>query len=297
MTRKEPPLSGDASGMSITDLPINACLDELSRALESEHVTLSAATGSGKTTIVPISLLQAPWLRGRKIIMLEPRRPAARMAAHRMSSLLKEKTGETVGYQVRFERKISQHTRIEVLTEGLLLKRLQADPELADVGLVIFDEFHERNLVADLSLALCLDVCHSLRDDLRLLVMSASMDTAKLTGLLNAKNITAEGQLYPVTVNYAVEDLRLEDAVDACVPLISRALQAVEGDVLVFLPGRGEINRLQKIAEDKWGDSNEVMTLYGELASSEQDRVLNPKKPEVTPPHTIHGYRRNQPDH
>jgi len=253
MIRREPRPSGDALGMLTTDLPIHACLDELSRALESDHVTLSASTGSGKTTIVPISLLHAEWLRGKKIIMLEPRRPAARMAAHRMSQLLGEKTGQTVGYQVRFERKISKNTRIEVLTEGLLLKRLQADPELSDVGLVIFDEFHERNLVADLSLALCLDVCQSLRDDLRLLVMSASMDTVKLSALLKAKNISSEGQLHPVTVHYASEDSRLDDTVNACVPLISQALHAVEGDVLVFLPGRGE------------------------MASSEQDRILNPQ--------------------
>jgi len=263
--------------MLTTDLPINGYLHEISAALESAHVTLSASTGSGKTTVVPISLLDAPWLHGRKILMLEPRRPAARMAAHRMSRLLGEKTGETVGYQVRFERKISKNTRIEVLTEGLLLKRLQSDPELAEVGLVIFDEFHERNLVADLSMALCLDVCQSLRDDLRLLAMSASMDTAKLTGLLKAKNITAHGQLHPVTIHYASEDSALGDAVNACVPLISHALQAVEGDVLVFLPGRGEINRLQAIAEEKWGDSTAVMTLYGDLATSEQDSVLNPQ--------------------
>jgi len=277
MTRVEPRLSEDASGMLTTELPIHACLDELRHALESDHVTLSAATGSGKTTIVPISLLKAEWLQGRKIIMLEPRRPAARMAAHRMAQLLGENTGQTVGYQVRFERKISRNTRIEVLTEGLLLKRLQADPELTDVGLVIFDEFHERNLVADLSLALCLDVCQSLRDDLRLLVMSASMDTFKLTGLLKAKNITSEGQLHPVTVHHAGVDSRLDETVNACIPLISRALQAVDGDVLVFLPGRSEINRLQEIAKQKWGGGNDIMVLYGELPSSEQDRILNPQ--------------------
>jgi ATP-dependent helicase HrpB len=259
-----------------TDLPIKACLDEISASLEHHHVTLSASTGSGKTTIVPLALLQAAWLGSQKIIMLEPRRPAARMAAHRMACLLGEKTGDTVGYQVRFERKISDHTRIEVLTEGLLLKRLQADPELADVGVVIFDEFHERNLVADLSLALCIDICNSLRQDLRLLVMSASMDTDKLGHLLNAKNITTEGKLYPVNIHHAAEDSSLPEAVEACVPLIAQALKMVDGDVLVFLPGRGEINRLQKIAEQQWGDSNEIMTLYGDLGSREQDRILNP---------------------
>lgn len=258
-------------------LPINGCLDEISASLENHHVTLSASTGSGKTTIVPLALLDATWLGHKKIIMLEPRRPAARMAAHRMAYLLGEKTGDTVGYQVRFERRISQNTRIEVLTEGLLLKRLQSDPELADVGVVIFDEFHERNLVADLSLALCIDVCNSLREDLRLLVMSASMDTEKLSSLLNAKNITAEGKLHPVTIHYATSDYALRETVDSCIPLIEKAMNTVDGDVLVFLPGRAEINRLLAIANERWSSSNEVLTLYGDMRTAEQDRVLNPQ--------------------
>ncbi len=258
------------------DLPIKACLDELSQALESGHVTLSASTGSGKTTVVPLSLLDQSWLAGKKIIMLEPRRPAARMAAHRMAFLSGEKVGETIGYQVRFDRKISRQTRIEVLTEGLLLKRLQSDPELADVGLVIFDEFHERNLVADLSLALCIDVCQGLRDDLRLLVMSASLDAGKLTQLLNARNITAGGQLHPVTIQYSKNDSPLDQVVEACRPLIDQALEKVEADVLVFLPGRSEIARLRELAELKWSNSCEILTLYGDLSAEQQDRVLNP---------------------
>lgn len=259
------------------DLPINTCLDELAQSLESGHVTLSASTGSGKTTVVPLSLLDQPWLAGKKIIMLEPRRPAARMAATRMAFLYGEKTGDTIGYQVRFERQISSHTRIEVLTEGLLLKRLQSDPELSDVGLVIFDEFHERNLVADVSLALCIDVCHGLRQDLRLLVMSATLDTSRLTQLLNARNITAEGHLYPVTMHYAQHDFRLNEVVEACMPLINQALEMVNADVLVFLPGRREIAHLQTLAEQKWSAACDVFTLYGELATEKQDQVLNPK--------------------
>ncbi|MGD2117195.1 MAG: ATP-dependent helicase HrpB [Chromatiales bacterium] len=260
----------------LPDLPIKACLEDLYSALRHGHVTLSATPGSGKTTVVPIALLDQPWLEGKKIIVLEPRRPAARMAAHRMAFLLGEKVGQTIGYQVRFDRQISRQTRIEVLTEGLLLRRLQSDPELADVGLVIFDEFHERNLVADLSLALCLDICRGLRDDLRLLVMSASLDEQAVNQLLGAQQITAGGQLHPVTIHYAKQDAALNQVVDDCLPLIEQALQTVAADVLVFLPGRGEITRLQALAEERWGNDCEVLTLYGELSTEQQDRVLRP---------------------
>ena len=260
----------------VPDFPIKTILDELFQTLKTHHVILSATTGSGKTTIVPLSLLEQPWLSGKKIIMLEPRRPAARMAARRMAALYNEDVGETIGYQVRFERKTSNKTRIEVLTEGLLLKRLQSDPVLADVGLVIFDEFHERNLVADLSLALCLDVCQALRDDLRLLVMSASLESGKLTELLDAKTITAEGRLHPVTIHYANQDYALKAAVQSCLPLIAKALSTVKSDVLVFLPGRREIVELFEIAKSQWGDQVEILMLYGELGGAEQDRVLNP---------------------
>lgn len=260
---------------TLPDFPIRECLDGLNQALTSGHVILTAATGSGKTTIVPISLLQQSWLDGKKIIMLEPRRPAARMAARRMASLLNEKVGETVGYQVRFDRQISRQTRIEVLTEGLLLKRLQHDPELTGTGLIIFDEFHERSLVADLSMALCIDVCNNLREDLRLLVMSASIQTSQLAGILDAQHVQATGSLYPVEVHYAEQDMALQDSVDACVTLVNLALQKVDRDILVFLPGRPEINRLQAIAEQRWSDVCEVMPLHGELNNQQQDRVLN----------------------
>ncbi len=266
------------SGPGLPELPIGQCLDELALALNDGHVTLSAATGSGKTTIVPLALLNHPQLNDKKIIMLEPRRPATRMAAHRMAALLGETVGNTVGYQVRFERKIGRQTRIEVLTEGLLLRRLQKDPELADVGVIIFDEFHERSLVADLSLALCLDVCNSLRDDLRLLVMSASLDEQEISTLLNARAITAEGRSYPVDVHYAGIDHPLNEVVDACLPQLRRACAETTGDVLVFLPGKAEINRLQSLLRSELSDEWQLMLLHGDISSDAQDKVLRPAR-------------------
>ncbi len=260
------------------DLPIKECLDALRQALKEGHVTLSATPGSGKTTVVPPALLDEPWLTGKKIVMLEPRRPAARMAAHRIAFLLGEKVGGRVGYQVRFERRISQQTRIEVLTEGLLLRRLQSDPELSDVGLLIFDEYHERSLVADLSLALSLDICLGLREDLRLLVMSASLDEGAVSRLLNARQITASGQLHPVTLHHAERDCPLNEVVGACMPLIQKALDTVAGDLLVFLPGRGEIDRLQTLARQRWGGVCDLLPLHGGLSAEQQDRVLRPAK-------------------
>jgi len=193
-------------GMQLPELPISPSLPRIRELLATQHLVLGAPPGSGKTTLVPLALLDADWIKGRKIIMLEPRRPAARMAAHRMASLLGETVGGRVGYQVRFERRIGRDTRIEVLTEGLLLRRLQQDPELTDVGLVIFDEFHERSLVGDLSLALCLDVDRSLREDLRLMTMSASMNGGALADLLGARHLEAEGHSYPVQIHHLPTD-------------------------------------------------------------------------------------------
>ncbi len=264
--------------MNLPDFPINACLPELAQALQAGHVILSASTGSGKTTIVPLSLLDQPWLQGRKIIMLEPRRPAARMAARRMAYLHDERVGETIGYQVRLDRQVSAKTRIEVLTEGLLLRRLQSDPELSAVGLIIFDEFHERNLVADLSLSLCIDICKSLRDDLRLLVMSATLDSNRLVELLAAQHIHAEGRLYPVKIHYSDQTRPVNESVDACLPLIGQALETVQKDVLVFLPGQREIKLMQELAVKKWGHCCEVLTLFGDQLPEQQDKVLNPQQ-------------------
>ena len=168
-----------------TELPIFSIIPQLRNTLrEKQSVILSSPPGSGKTTVVPLTLLEEKWLSGRSILILEPRRLAARMAARRMAVLLDEPIGQTVGFRVRFDSKVSAATRIEVVTEGILTRRLQSDPELADIGLVIFDEFHERSLHADLALGLCLDVMNGLRDDLKILIMSATLDVENITRLL-----------------------------------------------------------------------------------------------------------------
>lgn len=236
---------------------------------------LTAEPGSGKTTLVPLLLLDEPWLAGRRILILEPRRPAARMAARRMAHLLNQRVGETVGYQVRFERRVSASTRIEVLTEGLLLRRLQADPELSDVGLVIFDEFHERHLQGDLSLAFCLDVAQGLRDDLRLLVMSASLDPAALCRLMPARAVRAVGRSFPVEIVHTSDDGDPRDPVPRCLRLLESACHDTGGDVLVFLPGRREIEVLLDAIAARWpGDALLPLPLYGDLGSEAQERVL-----------------------
>lgn len=258
----------------LPDLPIRRYAGEICAALSRGHLILSAEPGSGKTTLAPLLLLDEPWLDERKIVMLEPRRPAVRMAARRMASLLNQPVGETVGYQVRFERRISAATRIEVLTEGLLLRRLQADPELSDVGLLIFDEFHERNLQADLSLALALDVVDGLRDDLRLLVMSASLDVGPLADLLGAEALSVEGRAFAVAVEHADADADMRDPVPACLRGVQRAMAQTDGDILVFLPGQREIESARREATERWCGAWRVQTLYGDMPADKQDKVL-----------------------
>ncbi|WP_456380496.1 ATP-dependent helicase HrpB [Thiolapillus sp.] len=254
-------------------LPVEEILPQLCDALSLGHVVLTAPPGSGKTTRVPLALLDEPWLAGKKIIMLEPRRPAARMAAAFMSELLHEGVGQTVGYQVRMERRISESTRIEVLTEGLLVRRLQDDPELSGVGLVIFDEFHERSLQADLGLALCLDVCASLREDLRLLVMSATLDEQKVADLMGGEAVISDGGLHPVVVEHLARSAG-QDLLLATARLVHRALREQPGDVLVFLPGKDEMARLQ---ESLSGSGVEILQLHGEMDAATQSRVLRPE--------------------
>ncbi|MCI5122294.1 MAG: DEAD/DEAH box helicase, partial [Candidatus Electrothrix sp. AUS4] len=181
-------------------LPVYKILPQLKTALaEQGCAALTAPPGSGKTTLVPLALQNAPELQGKKILLLEPRRIAARLAAEYMSKLCQEPVGQTVGYQIRFERRISAQTKVEVITEGILCRRLQQDPELSDIGLVIFDEFHERSLDSDLAFTLCLDVLAGLREDLRILVMSATMDAEAVSSLLgNAPIINGEGRIFPV---------------------------------------------------------------------------------------------------
>ncbi|PKM45361.1 MAG: ATP-dependent helicase HrpB [Gammaproteobacteria bacterium HGW-Gammaproteobacteria-1] len=257
----------------MTELPIHHILPDIKNRLGAgRRLVLQAPPGAGKTTAVPLALLDAPWLAGKTILMLEPRRLAARAAAARMAQLLDEAVGETVGYRVRFEHKVSARTRIEVVTEGILTRRLQSDPELAGVGLVIFDEFHERHLHSDLGLALCLDAGEALREDLALLVMSATLDGAAIAKLLDAPVLTSEGRAYPVDVRYLNSEPEGRPA-DIAAAAVRRALGETEGDVLVFLPGSGEIRRVAELLADA---PVQLHPLYGDLPLEAQQRALVP---------------------
>jgi len=265
-------MSGVAALHSPEILPIAPVLPQLRAALAQHHAVLTAPTGSGKSTQVPLALLDADWLHGRSILMLEPRRPAARMIAARMAALLGEPIGGRVGHQVRFERRIGPRTRIEVLTEGILTRRIQSDPELAGCGLLIFDEFHERSLNADLGLALALDAA-ALRPDLRILVMSATLDTAAVSALLgDAPFIRGEGRSHPVAIRHA--EPAPPDPIDAMPQAIRTMLDESAGDILVFLPGVAEINRVAAQLEGR--AKLRVLPLHGSLPLAEQDQALRP---------------------
>jgi len=258
-------------------LPIDEALPELRQSLAAHPaVVLQAPPGAGKTTHVPLALLNEPWLAGRSILMLEPRRLAARAACARMAQLLGEAAGQTVGYRIRFDSKVSAQTRIEVLTEGILTRRLQTDPELKNVGLVIFDEFHERHLHADLALALCHDSQKALREDLKILVMSATLDGAAVSKLLNdAPIVTSHGRSYPVDIRYLPRDPDSPLPQTVCNSVLD-ALEQHEGDVLVFLPGAWEIRRTQELLQARVGSRAELFPLYGDLPWEAQDRAIQP---------------------
>ena len=254
--------------------PISPLLPQIQQHLAAQpRLVLEAPPGAGKTTQVPLALLDAPWLQGRKIILLEPRRVAARSAALFMARQLGEEVGGTVGYRIRFENKVSARTRIEVVTEGILTRMLQDDPMLEDVGAILFDEFHERHLSGDLGLALALDVQAQLRDDLRLVVMSATLDGERLARFLDAPRLSSEGRSYPVAISHfpARRDEALELQVRRAV---QQALAEHPGDLLVFLPGQREIARVQAGLQESLDAGIEVLALHGELPVEQQARVL-----------------------
>jgi ATP-dependent RNA helicase HrpB len=261
-----------------TPLPIDAVLDDLARTLERNNAAvLVAPPGAGKTTRVPLSLLDAPWAANKKIIVLEPRRIAARASAERMAHTLGERVGETVGYRVRFGSKVSRATRIEVVTEGIFSRQILDDPELNGVAAVLFDEFHERSLDADLGLALARDAQTGLREDLRILVMSATLDGARVARLLgDAPVVASEGRAFAVETRYLGRkaDAPLErQMADA----IATALRADPGSVLAFLPGAAEIRRTQNLLTERIHDASiEVVPLFGALDASVQDRAIAP---------------------
>ncbi|MGU3469529.1 ATP-dependent helicase HrpB, partial [Paenibacillus sp. D51F] len=262
-------------------LPIDEVMPELLEALDSgTRAVLVAQPGAGKTTRVPLALLKSRWLEGRKLLMLEPRRLAARSAAAYMARFLGESAGETVGYRVRLETKVGPGTRIEVVTEGVLTRMLQEDPALEAYGAVIFDEFHERHLSSDLGLALCLQSASLLREDLRLLVMSATLAAGKVSELLGgAPVILSEGRQYPVETFYRPRgsSSRLEQDAAAAV---MEALRQQEGDVLVFLPGMAEIRRTgDALRRMGLPEGTALRQLHGSMPLREQDDAVAPCPP------------------
>jgi ATP-dependent helicase HrpB len=263
-------------------LPIEHVLDPLRQALtRREAAVLVAPPGAGKTTRVPLALMDEPWARGGKIIVLEPRRLAARAAAARMASTLGEEVGRTVGYRVRMQSKVSRETRIEVVTEGVFTRMILDDPALEGVAGVLFDEFHERSLDADLGLALARDAQGVLRDDLKLLVMSATLDGARVSALLGeAPIIESEGRAFPVDTRYLGRDpaARIEDQ---AAKAVRQALGEESGSILVFLPGAGEIRRTETLLNERLGGREDILVapLYGALEPQVQDRAIAPAGP------------------
>lgn len=259
------------------DLPVAEIIPDLQKLLKQENtVIVSAPPGAGKSTLIPLTLMEEEWLNNKKIIMLEPRRLAARSIAIRMTELLNEEVGKTVGYRVRFDNCISSQTKIEVVTEGILTRMLQSDNALEKVGLVIFDEFHERNLQADLALALCREAQHVLREDLRLVIMSATLNIPQLQHLLNAPIIESRGRQYPVDIIYTndADEYLIHELM---AQTISRASKEHTGDILAFLPGEGEIKKCEEILKTNLSDFN-IHPLYGMMPHNAQYAAIMPNK-------------------
>lgn len=258
-------------------LPVTDIVPDIRQKLR-QHNTLivNAPPGAGKSTLLPLALMDEPWLDGKKIMMLEPRRLAARTIAMRMAELLGQEVGQTVGYRVRFDNRVGPNTRIEVVTEGILTRMLQSDNALEDVALVMFDEFHERNIYADVALALCRDAQQVLRADLRIVVMSATLDMPQLTKLLDAPVSVSEGKLYPVEIVYTgTRDSMMLPELTA--RTVSKAVADDEGDILVFLPGEGEIRQTEALLSKSFPQLD-IHPLYGQLPPSKQFAAIMPNR-------------------
>ncbi|AEF56305.1 ATP-dependent helicase HrpB [Marinomonas posidonica] len=267
-----------------SSLPIHAILpDLLQTLLEQDQAILEAAPGAGKTSVVPLALMDQAWNQGRKIVMLEPRRLAAKAAAKRLADTLKEPVGKHIGYRIRHDTKESKETQVLVVTEGVLTRMLQDDPSLSDISLVIFDEFHERNLHSDLAFALCLQARELYRDEdpLKLLVMSATLDTTLLEQRLNCTSLTSTGRSFPVRAHYANKTLKTVEVIDEVARLTLAAYQAESGNILVFLPGQKEIRQLHQQLQAQLSEQPHltIMPLYGDLSLEQQEQVIKATVP------------------
>jgi ATP-dependent helicase HrpB len=259
-------------------LPIHDAIPSLIAALRGQgRAVLQAPPGAGKTTVVPLEMLRAGLVTGR-ILMLEPRRLAARAAAERMAQTLGESVGETVGYRIRGEAKVSRATRVEVVTEGILTRLIQSDPDLPGIGAVIFDEFHERSLNADLGLALCLEVAGALREDLILLAMSATLDAAPVARLMgDVPMITSEGRSFPVETRWRDRPRPKRDRFeDGVADLVAQAVSETQGGVLVFLPGEGEIRRVEALLRGRVPPACQIRPLFGAMDFAAQSAAIAP---------------------
>jgi ATP-dependent helicase HrpB len=259
------------------DLPVREAIPAIKSAFQkSATLILKAPTGAGKSTLVPLALLNEAWLKDQKIILLEPRRLAAKTIANRMAELLNESVGETVGFRIRFETKISTQTRLEVVTEGILTRMIQEDNALSGVGLVIFDEFHERSIHADVAMALCRESQQILRPDLRILVMSATIDMPNLASLLQSEIVESKGRQYPVDIQY-IGDSDMQLLPELVAVAVKNAVQKYPGDVLVFLPGQGEIKKCEGILKGSLKGFL-IHTLFGQMPPHQQTAAIMPNR-------------------
>jgi ATP-dependent helicase HrpB len=260
------------------DLPIKDVVEDIRHKLRKDNTLIvHAPAGAGKSTILPLALLEQQFLKGKKIIMLEPRRLAARAIATRMADLFDEQVGDTVGYRIRFDSQVSEKTQIEVVTEGILTRMIHRDNALEDVALVIFDEFHERSIHADVALALCREAQQILRSDLRIVIMSATLDMPVLTELLQAKTVTSTGRQYPLDIKYTGQQDEWLIPELAVQTIIKAVRENNEGDTLVFLPGQSEIKKCEALLRNALHGFM-IHPLYGQLSQSQQFAAIFPNR-------------------